>query len=69
MQWNLLKLRKEFGYSQKDVAKILNISIEAYRNKELGKSQFKMNEMFLLSDLFGEDISDIFLEAKSTVRE
>ena len=33
MQWNLIKLRKERKCTQEDMAKLLNISIEGYRQK------------------------------------
>lgn len=69
MQWNLIKLRRDRGLSQGDVAKILGVSEGTYRNKEVGKTQFKMDEMFILADYFEEDISDIFLDSKYTVRE
>lgn len=66
MQWNLIKLRKERKCTQEDMARLLNISTEGYRQKELGKNQFKNDEMFLISDYFNEDIGDIFLPTKYT---
>ncbi|BGE83305.1 MULTISPECIES: helix-turn-helix transcriptional regulator [Bacillota] len=69
MQWNLIKLRKERKCTQEDMAKLLNISIEGYRQKELGKNQFKNDEMFLISDYFDENIGDIFLPTKYTKRK
>ena len=69
MQWNLIRLRKENDYSQDDMAKMLEVSEATYRNKELGKTQFKMDEMFILSNHFGKEIEDIFLPSNFTVRE
>lgn len=50
MQWNLIKLRKERKCTQEDLANLLNISTEGYRLKELGKHQFKNDEMFIIAD-------------------
>lgn len=52
MQWNLIKLRKERKCTQEDLANLLNISTEGYRLKELGKHQFKNDEMFIIADFF-----------------
>lgn len=68
MQSLLIGLRKEKGLSQKEAAKMLNLSEEAYRNKELGKSEFKMSEMFALSRFYSKTVDDIFLPRKSTER-
>lgn len=64
MQWNLIKLRKERKCTQEDLAKILNISTEGYRLKEIGKHQFKNDEMFIIADFFDENIGDIFFTYK-----
>lgn len=69
MQWNLIRLRKEKKYTQEDLANLLDISTEGYRLKELGKNQFKNDEMFVISNFFGENIEDIFLPTKYTKRK
>ncbi|HDE5126163.1 helix-turn-helix transcriptional regulator [Staphylococcus aureus] len=69
MQWNLIKLRKERKCTQEDLANLLNISTEGYRLKELGKHQFKNDEMFIIADFFDENIGDIFLPTKYTKRK
>lgn len=69
MQWNLIRLRKENNYSQEDLAKILGVTDSTYRNKETGKTQFKMDEMFILANLFDGDMEDIFLPTNFTVRD
>lgn len=61
MQWNLIRLRKEKGLTQKEVADQLGINVTTYINKEIGESQFKANEMFVLRELFGKRIEEIFL--------
>lgn len=69
MQSILIGLRKEHGDSQKQLAGFLGISEEAYRNKELGKSQFKMNEMFFIANRYNQSIENIFLPRKYTFSE
>lgn len=61
MQYKLMNLRRSKGLNQKELADLLSISIKAYANKELGKNEFTMNEMFTLSLLFNETIENIFL--------
>ena len=61
MQSKLIILRKENNVTQADIARILCISTKAYSFKENGKTQFSMNEMFLISQYFKLDIEDIFL--------
>lgn len=65
----LLKLRGkrvENGYSQRDMAKMLNLSTNAYNLKEIGKREFKMSEINLLLELLNCNYEEIFLPAKST---
>ncbi len=69
MQWNLIKLRKERKCTQEDLANLLNISTEGYRLKELGKHQFKNDEMFIIADFFDENIGDIFLQPNYFLKE
>ena len=42
---NLKLLREKFGKSQGDMAKILNISLGSYCNKENGKADFTDKDM------------------------
>lgn len=65
----LLKLRGkrvENGYSQREMAKMLNLSTNAYNLKEIGKREFKMSEINLLLELLNCNYEEIFLPAKST---
>ncbi|WP_148240024.1 XRE family transcriptional regulator [Staphylococcus aureus] len=64
MHWILIKLRKESKCTQEDLANFLNILTEGYRLKELGKHQFKNDEMFIIADFFDENIGDMFLHTK-----
>lgn len=61
MQWVLIRLRKEAGLTQEQLAKLIGANITTYLNKETGKSQFKANEMFIISKFFKKPIEDIFL--------
>jgi len=39
----------------------LGVDVRTYINKEQGVTQFKANEMFLIADILGKEISEIFL--------
>lgn len=69
MQWNLIQLRKENNETQEEIAILLGISTTGYREKELGKSQFKSDEMFIIADHYSKRIEDIFLPSKFTNRK
>ncbi|HGK1753356.1 TPA: helix-turn-helix transcriptional regulator [Streptococcus pneumoniae] len=64
MQIYLYQLRKEKGISQKELAQKLGISETAYRQKEKGRSSFKSDEMFIIADIFGKDIGEIFSDPR-----
>lgn len=62
MQSKLYALRKEAKITQSEMAKMLNINVHTYINKELGYSPFTANEMFAISKIFKDKkIEDIFL--------
>ena len=66
MKLELLKQkRKEAGYKQDDMARILGpYSRQAYNMKELGKCGFKKSEIKILKELFQltkEECFDLFL--------
>lgn len=67
MQWNLVRLRKEAGLTQQDLADKLGISVTTYANKENGHHQFWANEMFFIRNYFGIPLDDIFLPTKCNV--
>ncbi|MFT9005524.1 MAG: helix-turn-helix domain-containing protein [Liquorilactobacillus hordei] len=69
MQYKLVALRKNGGETQKDIAILLGITEQAYRNKENGKTEFKMNEMFDIALHFNAKIEEIFLPRKYTICE
>ncbi len=43
------------------MADLIGVELRTYINKELGVSQFKLNEMFIISRKFGKRIEEIFL--------
>lgn len=65
MQKILWDLRKnEYRLTQQEVADFLGITVQAYRSKEKGVSQFTQDEMFALASLFHRDLDSIFLPRK-----
>ena len=65
MEILLLKLRGkrvEKNLTQKDMAKLLGISQNAYNLKELGKREFVTSEINLLLNILGCKYEDIFLQ-------
>lgn len=67
MQWNLIRLRKEAGLSQAEMADILGINKTTYSHRETGKYQFQADEMFKLKEYFGKSIDEIFLPTDCNV--
>lgn len=61
MQEKLLILRTRHHYSKKYVAEYLGLTAQQYAKKEKGHVAFNSDEMFLLADLFGKKLDDIFL--------
>lgn len=61
MQGKLLVLRKEKKVSQKNMAKLINVSLATYARKERGEYPFDADEMFKIARFFNKKIEDIFL--------
>lgn len=51
-------MRINANLRQEDVAKELKITTQSYRNKELGKTEFKLNEAIKLCELFKVSLED-----------
>lgn len=66
MQWKLILLRKKAGYTQKDMASLLDIKSSAYSRRETGKTKFEPDEMFKIREIFKLPIDDIFLPTNCT---
>ena len=47
------------GYTQTEIANILNIKQNSYSNKELGKRDFTIEEIKLLKELFEVTYEDL----------
>lgn len=56
----LIAYRKLHDLTQKDTAKLLNISNVAYSLKESGQKDFKLSEAKFLADYFGTTVDEIF---------
>lgn len=52
MQYLLDSIRRSKKITQEDMAKLLNIDVRTYQNKEKGVTQFKQNEMFIIAKFF-----------------
>lgn len=61
MQIKLIGLRKELKISQKEMANLLGISQKTYCQKENGKTEFLLSEMFIISEYFKMPVECIFL--------
>lgn len=61
MQYLLDSIRRSKKTTQEDMAKLLNIDVRTYQNKEKGVTQFKQNEMFIIAKFFNKKIDEIFL--------
>lgn len=53
-------LMAENGHKQKDLAKILDLSLQSVNLKLQGKTDFKVNELVKIARQYGVDV-DIFL--------
>lgn len=47
------------GYTQSEIANVLNIKQSSYSNKELGKRAFTIEEIKLLKELFKVTYEDL----------
>lgn len=61
MQDKLIRLRKGNLITQNSMAKLINVDLRTYQNKERGDTQFKQNEMFAIAKFFNKIIDEIFL--------
>lgn len=57
--YDLRKNRKKM--TQEQMAKYLNVTPKTYRSKELGDTEFTLDEMFKIAKLFNKKVDDIFL--------
>lgn len=62
MKQKIVGYRKMCGLSQKKMSEELGISVQAYRNKESGKTQFTSGEMQKFKGLVEKVLPDVTLE-------
>ena len=55
-EYRLLK-----GYTQSEIANVLNIKQSSYSNKELGRREFTFEEIKLLKELFEVTYEDLLI--------
>lgn len=59
---NLLRLRKEFNYTQKQIGRKLNISRQAYSNYERGKRIPDISMLLQLADIYGVTLEQLLTQ-------
>ena len=65
MQLVLYDLRKnQKKMTQEQMGNYLGITPKTYRSKELGNTEFTLDEMFEIAKLFNKKVDDIFLPRK-----
>lgn len=62
------ELRKKAGYTQKDMARFLNIDQSTYANKENGRRKFEVDEACILEEIFQVPVIEIFGRGKNKCR-
>mgnify|MGYP001377245296 CR=1 FL=1 len=68
-QERLAAIRRAKNISQREIADLIGVATETYNKKELGKTQFKASEMFIIADFFNKKIEEIFLPPNFIKRE
>ena len=61
MQYLLEAVRRSRKESQGTLAKLINVDVRTYQNKEKGVTQFKQNEMFIIAKHFNRKVDELFL--------
>lgn len=62
MYEELVRKRKEKGYTAQDMARVIDQSIPNYSKKENGKVKFTLSEAFKIADFLDEKVENIFLK-------
>ena len=57
---HLCELRKEKGFTQKEVAEVMQISVSTYANWEQGRREPDLEHLYLLSKIFEVDMNTLF---------
>lgn len=61
MEQPLEFIRRGNKITQASMAKLINVDVRTYQNKEKGITQFKQNEMFTIAKHLNMKIDEIFL--------
>lgn len=69
VQEKLVRLRKVYNVTQKELAEYLKITDRTYKNKESGKTAFTSDQMFALAVYFKKSIEEIFLPSTHQIGE
>lgn len=64
IQYKLAGLRVKNGMTKEQMAEKLNITARSYNNKESGITEFKLKEVFIISEMFQLPVESIFLDEK-----
>lgn len=65
----LKNLRITNGFTQTDMASMLNMAVNTYNRKELGIREFTLQECKLISEFFGKSIEEIFFNSKCNTND
>ena len=57
---NITSLRKNFGYSQDDVANKLGVSRQTFSKVENGSAELSYSQLKQVADFFGIQVTDLF---------
>ncbi|ALH46408.1 helix-turn-helix transcriptional regulator [Paenibacillus larvae] len=60
MELNVKTARVNAGVTQEVAARYLGLSLNGYAKKERGKSKFYVDEIIVLSELYGVDYRNFF---------
>ena len=69
MQYLLESVRRSKKESQEVLARLINVDVRTYQNKERGITQFKQNEMFIIARHYNHKVDELFLPTNSEKRE
>jgi len=61
MQYLLESVRRSKKESQEVLARLINVDVRTYQNKERGITQFKQNEMFIIARHYNRKVDELFL--------
>lgn len=69
IQEKLASIRRGKNIPQRELGELIGVETNTYNQKELGKTQFKASEMFIIADFFDKKIDDVFLPPNFMIHE